>query len=105
MTIQDQEVLEAQSKANAEERVKAARDAMLAEQAEHRATMAKEAEKSKSELDLYLGELTKPEQKQVRLHAFLQFMNGDMSDVSNKQVAVDLLALRLARYMVTGEAK
>lgn len=105
MTVSDQEVLDAESRARSAARIQKIRDDMLAEQEAHRATMALEADKSRVELDIYMTDLTKGEQRLVRMHALLQFLNGDMSDVSNRQVAVDLIALRLARYMVTGEAK
>ena len=105
MSISDQEVLDAESRARSEARIKAIREAMMAEREAHQATMAQEADKSRVELEMYLEALTKSEKRLVRLHAFILYMTSDRSDISNPQVAVDLNALRIARYMETGEVK
>jgi hypothetical protein len=100
----DEDVKDELAKQKAQDKIAEARAALLAEQEAHRATMAKDAERSKSDLEVYMSELTKGEQRLVRMHAYLTFMTADWAEASSRQVGVDLIALRLARYMVTGEA-
>lgn len=99
------DVVEQISLQRSQDRIREARDSLLAEQAEHQATLRREAEQSQSELEMVMAELKEPERRLVRLHAYLQFLNSEWGEASNRQVSVDLIALRLARYMVLGEAK
>lgn len=103
MTV-EADVAEELSRQKAEDRIKAARDALLAEQDAHRKTIAAEAEKSKSELEIYLSDLKPDQQRLLRMHAYLTFMTADWAEASNRQAGVDLITLRLAKYMITGEA-
>jgi len=100
----EEDVAEELARQRSQDKIKQARDALMAEQAEHHKTLAKDAERSKGDLEVYLGELTKGEQRQVRMQAYLTFMTADCADAGSRQAGVDLIALRLARYMVTGEA-
>lgn len=92
------------SRAESEARINGQRQAMLDEAAAHRAAIQREIDDTKAELELMMGELTKGEQRQVRMHAYLHALNGD-SHGGMIQTEADRTCLRLARYMTTGEAK
>ncbi len=93
------------SRARSEAKIKEAREALLNEAAAHQATMAVEHKKAASQLDELLSLLGEEEQRAVRMHAYITYMNADWAEANSRQAGVDLIALRLATYMVTGEAK
>lgn len=92
----------AKAEAEAKKRLDDARAASEAERQAHLKTMATEAEKSKSELDTVLEELKEPERRTIRLEAYRQVLSGEY-DAGHLQARVDDMALRLARYVLSGK--
>lgn len=100
---EDADARAAKQEAAAKGRVEAIRREQESEREAHRRTVEQEAEKSRAGLDECMKELTKPEQRQVRLQAYLHVLRGDWDQPTHLQTAVDAIALRLARYMVEGK--
>lgn len=104
MTLEEQaakaKLRESEDKARA--RVDAARKLQQEERDAHQRTVDAEAEKSRAELDEVLEALSKTEQRQVRLHAYLHVLNGDFAP-NHLQSHVDGIALRVGRYMMGGK--
>jgi hypothetical protein len=103
MTAEEQEKQAKDSEAKAKKRLDDERKRLADERQEHVATLAAEAEKSKSELDEVLEKLTAPERKHVRLQAYLHILKSDWDMPNQLQTHVDNVALRLARYMADGK--
>jgi len=92
------------SRQRSEAKIKEAREAIQREAEEHQKTLARENERAASELDDLLQQLSKTEQRAVRMHAYVTYMTSDWMEGS-RQANVDLIALRLVTYMLTGVAK
>ena len=91
------------SKQRARDRIDAERKAQADERALHQATVTAENQKAKSDLDKLLDELPEPEQREVRMRAYLLVLGGGVDTPSELQAGVDNIALRLVRYMTTGK--
>jgi hypothetical protein len=104
MSTSSEELLELDKKQKLQAKLRqdAARQLIADEQAAHRETVAKETAEKKTELELMLGELTKGEQRTVRLEAYLYVLKQGY-DHAQLQSSVDSTTLRLARYMVSGD--
>lgn len=96
LVIKDEEQKEAARKRHA-----AARKALEDESNQHRATVAKETEEKKAELDMFLEGLTEGQRRTVRMEAYLHVLRQGY-DHSQLQSSVDATTLRLARYMIEG---
>lgn len=98
-----EEVKTERSKQKARERIDQERSRQADERAQHQATIAAENQKAKSDLDKMLDTLPEPEQRQVRMRAYLHVLSGNVDSPSDLQAGVDHVALRLVRYMTTGK--
>lgn len=103
MMQSEAEAFDAQSKAQALRRAQEERERVQREREEHLATVARESEDRKTELELLMDALKEPERRQVRMHAYLHALNDDWGLSNNVQAKVDEVALRLARYMIEGK--
>ena len=101
ISTQELEARDALQKVAQRQRQEAERKRIADERALHQETVAKETEEKKTELELVLGELTKGEQRMVRLEAYLHVLKQGY-DHSQLQSTVDVTTLRLARYIVSG---
>jgi hypothetical protein len=97
------EAFDAQSKASALRRAQEERERAQREREEHLATIARESEDRKTELELLMEALKEPVRQQIRLHAYLHALNDDWGLSNNVQAKVDEIALRLARYVTEGK--
>lgn len=101
---EDAEALEQKAVADALARDNAAKAAMQAERDAHAATMRKETEAGKSELDVMLGEMSEDMRHRMRLESMVYYLTHSPQEPMSRQSDVDGICRRLAKYVLFGEA-
>lgn len=103
MTKEETEAYEAEQRYIALKKQQDIRTQFEAEKAAHEATVAREAEERRTELELMMEVLKEPERRAIRIAAYTHVLNSDRHTPNNVQEYVDSVALRLARYAIEGK--